>query len=209
MHHSFDIEIAKKYGVEVAVVLNNIAFWINKNRANNKHFHDGRYWTYNSIKAFRELFPYWSFKQMRNILNKLKETGVILIGNFNEKNYDQTTWYALTDEGLNLFNIPICPNGQMDLPKQDTPFAQMGKCIYRTDVKPDINTDFDKPIENQKSDIKKTKANWRDENIKKHRFARSMEMMGNEQEHIHQHNIEKATPMPSSLKSFIKQMNKG
>jgi hypothetical protein len=144
MNHSFDVGIATKYGLNVAIVLNHIAFWVQKNQANEKHFHDGRYWTYNSIKAFQVLFPYWSFKQMRLILDKLKETGLVITGNYNETGYDQTQWYALSDEALELFGLPkavdksaaICPNGQIESPKRARSFAQKGKPI------PDINTDI-------------------------------------------------------------------
>ena len=58
MIHSFDIEVAKKYGITEAILLNNINFWIEKNKANEINFYDGYYWTFNSKKAFSELFPY-------------------------------------------------------------------------------------------------------------------------------------------------------
>ena len=57
MTHQFDTEIAKEYGVDIAIVVSNIAFWLQKNKANGKHIHDGKVWTYNSTKAFKELFP--------------------------------------------------------------------------------------------------------------------------------------------------------
>ncbi len=141
MEHHFNIEVAKKHGVQVAIVLNHLTFWIIKNRANNKHFHDGRYWTYNSVKAFQEIFPYWSFKQMRLILDKIKDTGLIITGNYNHIPYDQTTWYALTDEGLNLFNIPIGPFGLIEESKKANLKVQKGQPI------PD-NKPYNKQIKN-------------------------------------------------------------
>ena len=60
MQHSFDVEIAKEYGVLEAILLNNLWFWVEKNRANNVNYYDGYYWTFNSTKAFNELFPYAS-----------------------------------------------------------------------------------------------------------------------------------------------------
>lgn len=47
MIHNFDINIAEKYGINAAIILQNMYYWIEKNRANEKHFHDGYYWTYN------------------------------------------------------------------------------------------------------------------------------------------------------------------
>ena len=64
MEHSFDIEIATKFGLIEAILLNNIWWWVEKNKANGNNYYDGNYWTYNSTKAFAELFPYVSQKKM-------------------------------------------------------------------------------------------------------------------------------------------------
>lgn len=130
MEHHFNVEVAKKYGVNVAIVLNHLVFWIAKNRANNKHFYEGRYWTYNSIEAFQELFPYWTYKQIRTVFDKLKKTGLVITGKFNSTPYDQTRWYALTDEGLSIFGIfPICPDGQIEKIKRANRNDSDGKPI--------------------------------------------------------------------------------
>jgi len=134
MQHSFDVEVAKLYTVPVAIFLNNIAFWIEHNIANDKHFYEGRYWTFNSVKAFAVLFPYWTEKQVRTTINNAIEAGLIIVGNFNKQGYDQTHWYALTERGMlyypslnsansgqeSIQTAPdlICPKGQMDLPKR-------------------------------------------------------------------------------------------
>ena len=102
MEHSFDIEIATQYGIHEAILLKNIHFWIVKNRANEQHFYEGRYWTYNSAKAFSELFPYLTERQVKYTIEKMKKDELILIGNFNENPYDKTSWYALTDKALKL-----------------------------------------------------------------------------------------------------------
>lgn len=95
MIYSFETEFAKKYGVEEAILLQNFIFWINKNKANNVHFYEGEYWTYNSKKAMLELFPFWSESQLKRIINSLINQGVLITGNFNKSPYDKTTWYAL------------------------------------------------------------------------------------------------------------------
>lgn len=99
MTHSFDVEIARKYGMNVAVIFNNIFYWCEHNRANGKHEHDGLYWTYNSRKAFAELFPYLTERQIRTALDKLIEEGLIVTGNFNADPRDRTNWYAVTKLG--------------------------------------------------------------------------------------------------------------
>ncbi len=137
MQHSFDINIAQKYDVNVAIFLNNLAFWVLRKKANNKHYFDGHYWVYNTVDAYTVLFPYWSHKQLRTIIKRCVAEGLILEGNYNQSPYDRTKWYTLSKKGLDLFNFPSCPNGQVTLSKGAIKIAQEGQPI------PDINTDID------------------------------------------------------------------
>lgn len=102
MEHSFNIEVAQKYGVHAAILLNNIAFWCKKNAANDVHNHDGYYWTYNSKKAFSELFPYMTARQIDYALKRLIDDGILITGNFNANAYDRTLWYAVTKKGYSI-----------------------------------------------------------------------------------------------------------
>lgn len=100
MNHSFDVDIAVEYGVHAAILLNHFYFWVQKNKANESNFHDGCYWTYNSRKAYAELFPYMSPHQIKTTINKLVESGLIKIGCYNKDSRDRTLWYTLTDKGF-------------------------------------------------------------------------------------------------------------
>ncbi len=128
--------VAERYGFEEAVFLDSIVYWYRTNRANNRNFRDGRWWTYNSIKAFEEIFPWWSAKQIRRIANSCREQGAIIAGEYNEDRRDRTAWYSPSDELLALYRLGAqtgkctCPNGQMQAPKGADECAQMGKCIY-------------------------------------------------------------------------------
>ena len=99
MKHIFDVEIAKRYGINAAVLLENIGYWIKQNEANQTNFYDGRYWTFNSRRAYRELFPYMSERQIATAFEKLISDGLIVTGNYNKLAYDRTLWYALTKKG--------------------------------------------------------------------------------------------------------------
>lgn len=107
MNHSFDIEVATELGMEAAVLLQNITFWCQKNKANNKNEHDGLYWTYNSARAFAEQFPYISPAKIRSALNRLEREGYIRTGNFNKNAYDRTKWYAATEKAFMILKIPF------------------------------------------------------------------------------------------------------
>ena len=123
MTHAFDTEVAKEYGVDIAIVVNNIAFWLQKNKANGKHIHDGKVWTYNTTKAFTELFPYWTDNQIRRILGNMQKAGIIEVGNYNATAYDRTKWYTFTDAFVET-HTSICENTQMDLAKNPNGFDE-------------------------------------------------------------------------------------
>lgn len=129
MTYQFDTDIAALYGVDESIMIANLQFWIRKNEANGKHFHDGRFWTYNSVDAFTKLFPFWTARQIRRILKSLEEKGVIVTGNYNTSAYDRTTWYAFGDSFL--------LKGQKHFTERVNGEAETGKCIINNDA--DIN----------------------------------------------------------------------
>ena len=133
--YHFNGELAQKYGVNEAVFLHALAFWVAKNQANGKHLHDGRTWTYNTRAAWVKLFPFWTAKQIRRITDHLVEEKAVLTGNFSEDKADRTLWYALADPILEVYGLlapTICPNGQMHLPERAQPIAQTGNCNKET-----------------------------------------------------------------------------
>lgn len=100
--HSFNVEVAKVVGVNAAILIKSIRWWCLKNKANEKHYHDGLYWTYNTIGAFCELYPYLGKSAISRALKKLEDGGYIRTGNFNKTPYDRTRWYAITQDGIEL-----------------------------------------------------------------------------------------------------------
>lgn len=172
-------ELAQKHGLDAAVFLHNIVFWAEKNRANGKHFHDGRWWTYNSTKAFCELFPLWSKGQINRIINTCKEKGFLYIGNYNEDGRDRTSWYSPSDEVLEAYGLRetwkcISENQEMHLPESGQSFPENEKPL--PDILPDSKhtdtpyspPDGDKPApdctkkKRRKREVK-TVPDWRPE----------------------------------------------
>ncbi len=147
MIHTFDSQIAVEYGVNAAILLQNLHYWIEKNRANEVNFFDGKYWTYNSVKAFRELFPYMSTKAINTALAKLLEAGILVTGNYNQSAYDRTLWYAITERGYS-----ILPKSEIHLPKTENEFAETEQPIpdNKPDNKPDIYNNSQKENKQKK-----------------------------------------------------------
>lgn len=125
-------ELAKKYGVNSAIFIRNLYYWISKNACNGKHYYDGRYWAYNSIEAFAKNLDFWSEGQIRRIIDNLKKAGVLLVGNFNDHKYDRTVWYSLSDEIFEFYgeNLPQTPE-KSDMSKSTNGFAENDRCICR------------------------------------------------------------------------------
>lgn len=157
MEHSFDIEIAKKYGVNAAILYINFQFWIAKNKANGRNFRNGRTWTYNSMRALLDLFPYLSKWDIRQALKKLLDAKVLLKGNYNVNGYDRTTWYAFSDEKTALKSLPAhLWNSQMEDVKSTNGARKKRKPIPNPipDKEPDINNNVEiSPEERLKLDL--------------------------------------------------------
>jgi len=129
-------ELAKLIGLNEAIVLQQIHYWIEINRQANKNFRDGRYWTFNSIKKWHEdNFYFWSFDTVKRTFSSLEKKGFLVSGNYNRQNFDQTKWYSIEYEALETLNSSIrakCPNrlGQnqpMDKGKMPQPIPEITK----------------------------------------------------------------------------------
>lgn len=104
---SFDVEIAKKVGIDAAILLANIEFWCEKNKANNKNYRDDAYWTYNSQKAFLTLFPWMSDDRIFRNLNKLIKEGYLRKANYNNTKMDRTSWYSVIPRNTEMDSAEV------------------------------------------------------------------------------------------------------
>lgn len=127
MKHIFDVDIANKYGLNAAILLESFAFWIRKNETDGTNYHDGNYWTFSSRKALNELFPYLSERQIGTAIQKLVDDGLIITGNYNTSSVNRTLWYALTEKGKSILHFE-----QMQT-------AKMSNAFYKSASQKDIN----------------------------------------------------------------------
>lgn len=169
MNHSFDVDIATKYGILEAILLDSINYWSLKNEANKKNYFDGNYWTYNSTRAFSELFPYASQKKIQTALKKLIKEGLIVTGNYNKNAYDRTLWYALTEKGKY-----ITRKGKMEFRKKENEFTENVQPIPITipNTIPDTIPDIKKEIYKEKNTKRFVKPSI--EEIKEYVFENSL-----------------------------------
>ena len=87
--------IACLFGIGAATLFFHLRFWAQINRKEGKNFHEGHYWTFQSIAKIQSLMPYFSIREIRTALQKLVDSGVLLKGKFHENKLNTTTWYAI------------------------------------------------------------------------------------------------------------------
>ena len=121
------MDLAQQHGADIAIFLHNLVFWVERNRANGVNFHDGRYWTYNTIEALAQRYPLWSKDQLKRIIAKCRARGLILVGEYNSDKRDRTRWYSPSDEILALYRDDLqlaeSPCQQADSPQTEGEIA--------------------------------------------------------------------------------------
>lgn len=95
--HAFNVQEAVEYGVEKSLLLQHIRFWCNQNKDKDTHKHNNKVWMYQSASDMSHHYPYWSRQKISRLLRDMEAEGLIESGNFNSIGYDQTKWYALSD----------------------------------------------------------------------------------------------------------------
>jgi putative conjugative transposon protein len=93
--------LARELGLNEALVMQQINYWIEINKRSGKNYHDGKYWTYNSIRAWQENdFDYMSVDTVKRTFTKLAKAGYLLVGNYNKDPRDKTKWYTINNDKL-------------------------------------------------------------------------------------------------------------
>lgn len=176
VQHGFDVGYAMAYGVNEAIMIKNLQFFITANANRGHNFHEGRFWTYDKLIDFPKHFPYWTVKQVRRIIDSLIEQKVLIKGEFNKNKFQRTQWYAFVDQEkfIKYANPPkkaedtekqeheeeikknstlmpkwanaICPNGQL----RD---AQTGNCIYTSSITSSITSSPSLKVSEERSPI--------------------------------------------------------
>lgn len=143
-YHSFNTTLAKRYGVDEAIIIEHLYFWIHKNECNDEMIKDDRVWCYSSMKGFERYVDYMNSQRIRRITLKLKKLGLILIGNFNKVGTNQTLWYSFTEKMIK------------ELEDLDYHFLKMKNGVFKTEKCEDTNNEYNKnkdfPKEKSKKD---------------------------------------------------------
>lgn len=171
--HSYNVSVAADVGINAAVVFYNICFWVEENHANKRNFINGKYWTYNTVKALHTIFPEMTGKQIEYALKKLKDGGYIESAILSEDTRDRTNWYTVCDFKKWILHEKPDPK-EKEVPNQEkeassensempSDYSSMFNNIYNNI---DFDTDNNQSNKNQ-TDNKPTDNSHKGENINK------------------------------------------
>ena len=90
--------LACQYGLNEAIVIQQIHYWSQKNKPSE----DGFVWVYNSIPEWKKQFPFWSQRTIFTILKKLRESGMLFAERKSNNPWDQTLYYRINYEKFGM-----------------------------------------------------------------------------------------------------------
>lgn len=99
----YNAAVAAEVGANAATIFHSICFWVYHNQKNRTNFRDGKFWVYNSKKAWAEYYPNMNEMQVRFALDKLEKNRYVVSACYNENRFDRTKWYSVTEKGAAFF----------------------------------------------------------------------------------------------------------
>lgn len=85
-----------KTGLNKAIFLNQLNYWIELNEQSGINFEDGYYWSYSSYpKMIERDFPYWSVDTLKRAVTSLEKYGIVISANYNSMKMDKKKWYRI------------------------------------------------------------------------------------------------------------------
>lgn len=153
--HSFNVSIAKAFGLTEAILLQNFHYWHQCNKGNDNMFKDGRVWFFRSVAQIVECYPYLSSDKVRYAIDRLIESGFMLKGNYSEDKMKKASWYSLSDKALSLFGENQSPFGkkQNDLGNSQLNYSKEDR--NKEDIEKEIE------IDESISTTKEADSDWR------------------------------------------------
>lgn len=160
-----DRTLARAIGLNEAIVLQQVHYWITINKKANKNFHEGKYWTYNSLPNWhKNNFDFWSFDTVKRTFSKLVKAKILITDNFNKDKRDRTLWYTIDYEVLETLINSIgaeCTDGEgQNAPmKEGKMHRPLPETTTETTSDNNNNTiDAKKPSEKESHSVKETKT---------------------------------------------------
>ncbi len=99
-------------GLNEAIFLQQVHYWVQKNEERGKNRWDGYTWTYNSYKGWQTNFPFWSPRTIERTVTSLEDQGVLISAQ--RRGPDRRKWYRLNYERLRQLEQVAASRRQID-----------------------------------------------------------------------------------------------
>lgn len=107
--------LAKLIGLNEAIVLQQIHYWLKTKENDQKDYIDGHYWVYNTYKQWQKQFPFWHLNTIQRTFTSLEKKGLLISANYSKAGFDKTKWYTINYLALNNL-APSHQNGMLVTP---------------------------------------------------------------------------------------------
>ena len=108
--HKFDVEDAKKYGIEKAILLEHLKFHQEANSSNDDMVIDGKPHAFLKPKTIESMYPYMNYSSIRRWLRELEEDGIIESCKPEASNGNHLKYYHVSNH-----TFPIDQNDQSNV----------------------------------------------------------------------------------------------
>ncbi len=108
--------LATLIGLNEAIVIQQVHYWIKNKEKANQDYIDGRYWVYNTYEQWQAQFPFWHINTIQRTFKSLEKKGLLIVGNYNKAGFDKTKWYTIDYDVLYRFNPTSYQNGEIVTP---------------------------------------------------------------------------------------------
>lgn len=130
-------ELAAAIGLNEAIVAQQLHYWLE--RSSNEH--DGHKWVYNTIREWREQFPFWSATTIKRIMASLREKKLVVVEQGVAQSMDRTNWYRLDYSALPQLDRARDQVGPIAGSDGHAPSDQNGPVSKRTETSQETTTE--------------------------------------------------------------------
>ena len=139
--HSFNVNVAKKVGVNKAILLQYIEFWVDKRKANKVLIYEGKAWVYHTASGYEEIFRYMKANTIAKYLVELEKEGYLHSSQNIEKGKNRNNrvkYYTLGDAYFSITEKEA-QNQNECAKNQNEPAQNQNECAKNQNVYNDIS----------------------------------------------------------------------
>lgn len=125
----YDYDVAMDVGLNAAIVLDKIAYFISEKQRQKKHLYQNNYWFYTTYEELADKIGVLSVKQVRKAILDLKANDYILVDHFSFGKVNRTTWYTIPEDKMQ----EIYPEYDYKLPSAEKAKRAEQKCQKGSD----------------------------------------------------------------------------